>query len=83
MQQLLRLHWYANNIIGTRLVTYQTDANGQPVNSIIVAEDVYPVERGCKPTNGSTSTLIIFSGVSSATFSISTPPSVEAMVLVL
>ncbi|SUV62977.1 succinyl-CoA synthetase subunit beta [Acinetobacter baumannii] len=26
-------------------VTYQTDANGQPVNSIIVAEDVYPVER--------------------------------------
>ena len=36
---------FANNIIGTRLVTYQTDANGQPVNSIIVAEDVYPVER--------------------------------------
>ncbi|MFW1825368.1 ATP-grasp domain-containing protein, partial [Acinetobacter baumannii] len=26
---------FANNIIGTRLVTYQTDANGQPVNSII------------------------------------------------
>ena len=36
---------FANNIIGTRLVTYQTDASGQPVNSIIVAEDVYPVER--------------------------------------
>ena len=36
---------YANSIIGTRLVTYQTDSNGQPVNSILVAEDVYPVER--------------------------------------
>ena len=36
---------YANNILGTRLVTYQTDANGQPVNSILVSEDVYPVER--------------------------------------
>ena len=36
---------YANQILGTRLVTYQTDAYGQPVNSILVAEDVYPVER--------------------------------------
>ena len=36
---------YAGSIIGTRLVTYQTDAGGQPVNSILVAEDVYPVER--------------------------------------
>ena len=36
---------YVNSIIGTRLVTYQTDANGQPVNSILLAEDVYPVER--------------------------------------
>lgn len=36
---------YANSIIGTRLVTYQTDANGQPVNSILICEDVYPVER--------------------------------------
>ena len=36
---------YANSILGTRLVTYQTDADGQPVNSILVAEDVYPVER--------------------------------------
>ncbi|WP_180179200.1 ADP-forming succinate--CoA ligase subunit beta [Acinetobacter sp. YH12041] len=36
---------YANQIIGSRLVTYQTDANGQPVNSILVSEDVYPVER--------------------------------------
>ena len=36
---------FANSIIGTNLVTYQTDANGQPVNSIIIAEDVYPVER--------------------------------------
>lgn len=25
---------YAVNLIGTNLVTYQTDANGQPVNSI-------------------------------------------------
>ena len=36
---------YANSIIGTRLVTYQTDVNGQPVNSILICEDVYPVER--------------------------------------
>lgn len=35
----------AKELIGTRLVTYQTDANGQPVGSILVAEDVYPVER--------------------------------------
>ena len=32
-------------LIGTNLVTYQTDANGQPVNSVLVCEDVYPVER--------------------------------------
>ena len=36
---------YANGIIDTRLVTYQTDANGQPVNGVLVCEDVYPVER--------------------------------------
>ncbi|ENV33802.1 ADP-forming succinate--CoA ligase subunit beta [Acinetobacter gerneri] len=36
---------YAKQLLGTRLVTYQTDANGQPVNSILVCEDVYPVER--------------------------------------
>jgi succinyl-CoA synthetase beta subunit len=36
---------YTSRIIGTRLVTYQTDANGQPVNSVLVCEDVYPVER--------------------------------------
>src|SRR5690606_37484048 len=36
---------YANGIIGTRLVTYQTDANGQPVSGVLVCEDVYPVER--------------------------------------
>ena len=35
----------AKELIGTRLVTYQTDANGQPVGSVLVAEDVYPVER--------------------------------------
>ncbi|MCX8515038.1 MAG: hypothetical protein RL017_329 [Pseudomonadota bacterium] len=33
------------NLIGKRLVTYQTDAHGQPVNSVYVSEDLYPVER--------------------------------------
>nr|WP_298891970.1 ADP-forming succinate--CoA ligase subunit beta [uncultured Acinetobacter sp.] len=35
----------AKDLIGTRLVTYQTDADGQPVNSVLVCQDVYPVER--------------------------------------
>ncbi|MEC8885550.1 MAG: ADP-forming succinate--CoA ligase subunit beta [Pseudomonadota bacterium] len=35
----------AQDLIGTRLVTYQTDADGQPVNSVLVCQDVYPVER--------------------------------------
>ena len=35
----------ARNLIGKRLVTYQTDASGQPVNSVLVCQDVYPVER--------------------------------------
>ncbi len=35
----------ARELIGTRLVTYQTDADGQPVNSVLVCQDVYPVER--------------------------------------
>lgn len=35
----------AKALIGTNLVTYQTDANGQPVNSVLVCEDMYPVER--------------------------------------
>jgi succinyl-CoA synthetase beta subunit len=35
----------AKSLIGTRLVTYQTDSNGQPVNSVLVCEDMYPVER--------------------------------------
>ncbi|MBQ9620196.1 MAG: ADP-forming succinate--CoA ligase subunit beta, partial [Neisseriaceae bacterium] len=35
----------AASLIGTRLVTYQTDSNGQPVNSVLVCEDIYPVER--------------------------------------
>jgi succinyl-CoA synthetase beta subunit len=35
----------AKDLLGTRLVTYQTDVNGQPVNSILVCQDVYPVER--------------------------------------
>lgn len=29
---------YAQSILGTRLVTYQTDENGQPVNSVLVEE---------------------------------------------
>lgn len=32
-------------LIGTKLVTYQTDAHGQPVNSVYVSEDLYPVSR--------------------------------------
>lgn len=35
----------ANSLIGKNLVTYQTDANGQPVNSVYVSEDLYPVAR--------------------------------------
>lgn len=33
----------AEELIGKNLVTYQTDANGQPVNSVLVAEDMYPI----------------------------------------
>lgn len=33
------------SLLGTRLVTYQTDASGQPVHSVLVCEDMYPVER--------------------------------------
>jgi len=29
---------FAKSLLGTRLVTYQTDANGQPVNSLLVEE---------------------------------------------
>jgi succinyl-CoA synthetase beta subunit len=35
----------AKSLIGNNLVTYQTDANGQPVNSVYVSEDLYPVSR--------------------------------------
>ncbi|MBP6562234.1 MAG: ADP-forming succinate--CoA ligase subunit beta [Neisseriaceae bacterium] len=35
----------AKGLIGKNLVTYQTDANGQPVNSVLICEDMYPVER--------------------------------------
>lgn len=35
----------SSNLIGTNLVTYQTDANGQPVKSVYVCEDLYPVQR--------------------------------------
>ena len=34
-----------NGLISKNLVTYQTDANGQPVNSVLVCEDMYPVQR--------------------------------------
>lgn len=32
-------------LIGKNLVTYQTDAAGQPVHSVYVSEDLYPVSR--------------------------------------
>lgn len=35
----------AANLLGKNLVTYQTDAKGQPVNSVLVCEDMYPVQR--------------------------------------
>nr|WP_314899377.1 ADP-forming succinate--CoA ligase subunit beta [uncultured Deefgea sp.] len=35
----------ATRLIGTNLVTYQTDAEGQPVHSVLVCEDMYPVTR--------------------------------------
>jgi succinyl-CoA synthetase beta subunit len=35
----------ATRLIGTNLVTYQTDADGQPVHSVLVCEDMYPVTR--------------------------------------
>jgi succinyl-CoA synthetase beta subunit len=35
----------ARGLIGKNLVTYQTDANGQPVHSVYVSEDLYPVSR--------------------------------------
>ncbi len=34
----------ADALIGTNLVTYQTDADGQPVNFVLVCEDMYPVQ---------------------------------------
>ena len=34
----------AEELIGKNLVTYQTDAAGQPVNFVLVAEDMYPVQ---------------------------------------
>ncbi|WP_350561901.1 ADP-forming succinate--CoA ligase subunit beta [Psychrobacter sp. CAL346-MNA-CIBAN-0220] len=33
-----------DELIGTNLVTFQTDAAGQPVNFVLVAEDMYPVQ---------------------------------------
>lgn len=34
----------AEELIGKNLVTYQTDADGQPVNFVLVCEDMYPVQ---------------------------------------
>lgn len=34
----------ADELIGKNLVTYQTDAEGQPVNFVLVCEDMYPVK---------------------------------------
>ncbi|MBY0379763.1 MAG: ADP-forming succinate--CoA ligase subunit beta, partial [Burkholderiales bacterium] len=35
----------AKDLIGKKLVTYQTDVHGQLVNSVYVCEDIYPVAR--------------------------------------
>ncbi|SFM95324.1 succinyl-CoA synthetase beta subunit [Formivibrio citricus] len=35
----------ARALLGTNLVTYQTDAQGQPVNSVLLVGNIYPVER--------------------------------------
>lgn len=35
----------AKNLLGTNLVTYQTDAQGQPVGAVLVCEDMYPVKN--------------------------------------
>jgi succinyl-CoA synthetase beta subunit len=35
----------AAGLLGKNLVTYQTDAKGQPVNAVLVCEDMYPVQR--------------------------------------
>jgi succinyl-CoA synthetase beta subunit len=35
----------AGKLLGTQLVTYQTDANGQPVNSVLLVQNIYPVAR--------------------------------------
>lgn len=35
----------ANNLIGTKLVTYQTDTTGLKINSVYVCEDIYPVAQ--------------------------------------
>ena len=33
----------SKELIGKRLVTYQTNSHGQPVDSVLITEDVYPV----------------------------------------
>lgn len=35
----------ARTLLGSHLVTYQTDAQGQPVNSVLLVGNIYPVER--------------------------------------
>ena len=34
----------AEKLIGENLVTYQTDAKGLPVQSVLICEDVYPIQ---------------------------------------
>ncbi len=36
---------FTQNILGSHLVTFQTDHNGQPVHSVLVCEDIYPVTK--------------------------------------
>lgn len=35
----------AKDLLGKNLVTYQTDAQGQPVSAVLVCEDMYPVKN--------------------------------------
>lgn len=35
----------ASKLIGQNLITYQTDAKGQPVNAVYLSEDIYPVAQ--------------------------------------
>lgn len=35
----------AQHMLGQRLITYQTDAKGLPINAVLVCEDMYPVSQ--------------------------------------